>query len=52
MGMLFIPMFIVGIVLIVKNPELLRKRLKSKEKETEQKSVILLGSLIFLYLVL
>jgi protein-S-isoprenylcysteine O-methyltransferase Ste14 len=48
MGILFIPMFIVGIVLMVKNPELLRKRLNSKEKETEQKSVILIGSLMFI----
>lgn len=48
MGILFIPMFIVGIVLMVKNPELLRKRLNSKEKETEQKSVILIGNLMFI----
>ncbi|MCC6148305.1 MAG: isoprenylcysteine carboxylmethyltransferase family protein [Anaerolineaceae bacterium] len=47
MGILFIPMLIIGIVLALKNPELLRKRLNSKEKETEQKSVVLFGSLIF-----
>ncbi|MFA7075583.1 MAG: isoprenylcysteine carboxylmethyltransferase family protein [Candidatus Izemoplasmatales bacterium] len=47
-GILFIPMFIIGAVLMFKNPELLRKRLNSKEKETEQKNVILFGSLIFL----
>ena len=48
MVILFIPMFIVGMILMVTNPELLRKRLKSKEKETEQKSVILLGGLMFI----
>lgn len=48
MGILFIPMFIAGIVLMVKNPELLQKRLNAKEKETEQKTVILLSGLMFL----
>lgn len=47
-GILFIPMFITGIILMVKNPDLLRKRLYSKEKETEQKSVILFGDLMFI----
>ena len=48
MGLLFIPMFFAGIILCFKNPELLRKRLNSKEKEREQKQVILLSSLMFL----
>lgn len=47
-GILFIPMFIAGIVLMVKNPELLRKRLNVKEKEAEQKSVILFSGLMFI----
>lgn len=47
-GLLFIPMLIVGILLAIKNPELLRKRLNSKEKETEQKNVLLLGGLMFI----
>ena len=47
-GSLFIPMFIVGIVLAIKNPELLRKRLNAKEKESKQKSVILFGALMFI----
>jgi len=47
-GVLFIPMIIVGFVLMIKNPELLRKRLNMKEKEAEQKSVILLSSLMFI----
>jgi protein-S-isoprenylcysteine O-methyltransferase Ste14 len=48
MGLLFIPMFIAGIVLMIKNPELLRKRLNAKEKEGEQKEVLLLSGLMFL----
>ncbi len=48
MGILFIPMLIAGIVLIIKNPELLRKRLNSKEKEIEQKSIIIFGGLMFI----
>ena len=48
MGILFIPMFIAGIILMIKNPELLRKRLNSKEKESEQKNVIALSGLMFL----
>jgi len=47
-GILFIPMFIVGIILMFRDPELLRKRLKVKEKETEQKSVIISGGLMFI----
>ena len=47
-GLLFIPMFIAGIVMMIKKPELLRKRLNSKEKEKEQKQVILLSGLMFL----
>ena len=48
MGLLFIPMFFAGIVLMVKNPELLKKRLNAKEKESEQKHVILLSGIMFL----
>ena len=47
-GLLFIPMFIAGIILMIKNPELLRKRLNAKEKENEQKEVILFSGLMFL----
>ncbi|MDI9483317.1 MAG: isoprenylcysteine carboxylmethyltransferase family protein [Bacillota bacterium] len=46
-GALCVPMLIVGIVLMIRNPELLRKRLNAKEKEAEQKSVILFGGLMF-----
>lgn len=48
MGLLFIPMFIAGIVLMIKNPELLAKRLNAKEKENEQKQVVVLSGLMFL----
>ena len=48
MGSLFVPMFIAGIVLMIKNPELLRKRLNAKEKESEQKQVILFSAVMFL----
>lgn len=48
MGVLFIPMFLAGIVLMFKDPELLKRRLNSKEKENEQKFVILLSGLMFL----
>ncbi|NLL90797.1 MAG: isoprenylcysteine carboxylmethyltransferase family protein [Ruminococcaceae bacterium] len=47
-AVLFIPMLITGIVLAVKNPELLRRRLNAKEKETEQKSVVFLSALMFI----
>ncbi len=47
-GLLFIPMFIAGIVLIKKNPELLKKRLNTKEKESEQKLVLIFSALMFI----
>ena len=48
MGLLFIPMFIAGIVMMVKSPDLLKKRLNAKEKENEQKQVIAFSGLMFL----
>ena len=47
MGILFAPMGLVGIVLALKNPELLRKRLDAKEKQEEQGLVIKLSGLMF-----
>ena len=47
MGVLFIPMFIAGLILLLKSPNLLSKRLNVKEKETEQKQVIGLSLLMF-----
>ena len=48
MGILFVPMFVVGLVMMVKNPELLKKRLNAKEKEKEQNLVVKLSGLMFL----
>ncbi len=49
MGLLFIPMFIAGIVLMIKNPELLKKRLNVKEKQGNQKQVILFSAVMFVF---
>ena len=47
-GLLFIPMFILGVVLLIKAPDLLEKRLNDKEKEDDQKLVVALSLLMFL----
>ncbi len=46
-ALLFIPMLIMGIVLFIKAPALLEKRLNNKEKEKAQQGVIALSGLIF-----
>ena len=48
MGILFIPMFCAGLVMMAKNPELLRKRLNAKEEEKAQKTVVKLSGLLFI----
>ena len=48
MGILFIPMLIAGLIMMDKNPELLRKRLNAKEEEAEQKTVVTLSGLLFI----
>ena len=48
MGILFVPMFVAGLVMLAKNPELLRKRLNAKEQEAEQKTVVKLSGLLFI----
>ena len=48
MGILFVPMFAAGIVMMLVNPSLLRKRLEVKEKEKDQSLVIKLSGLMFL----
>ena len=48
MAVLFIPMFLAGIVMMIKNPGLLKKRLDAKEKEKEQQAVIKLSGVMFL----
>lgn len=47
-SLLFIPMFFLGIVLLVKAPHLLEKRLNTKEKEGTQKKVVALSGFLFL----
>lgn len=47
MGILFIPMFSAGIVLMFKNPELLKKRLNAKEQQTKQSLIIKFSGLMF-----
>lgn len=48
MGILFIPMFLAGIVMMVKNPGLLEKRLNAKEKQQDQSMVVKLSGLMFI----
>ena len=48
MGVLFVPMFGAGLVMMAKNPELLKKRLNAKEKEREQSLVVKLSGLMFI----
>ena len=48
MGILFVPMFIAGLIMLWKNPELLQKRLNAKEQEAEQKTVVKLSGLLFI----
>lgn len=47
-GILFIPMFIAGLIMMKKSPDLLQKRLNAKEEQSEQKAVIALSGLMFL----
>ena len=48
MGVLFVPMFLAGLVMLAKDPNLLRSRLDAKEKEKEQSLVVKLSGLMFL----
>ena len=47
-GILFVPMFVAGLVMMARNPDLLRKRLNAKEQEAEQKTVVKLSGLLFI----
>lgn len=47
-ALLFIPMFILGVVLLLKAPDLLKKRLQSKDKENTQKGVVAFSALVFI----
>ena len=48
MGILFVPMFFAGIVMMLKNPALLESRLNAKETQREQSTVVKLSGLMFL----
>ena len=48
MGILFVPMFIAGIIMMIKNPNLLRARLDAKEKKKDQDIIIKLSGLMFI----
>ena len=48
MGILFIPMLIAGIIMLLRSPELLKKRLNSKETTQEQSAIVKLIGLMFL----
>lgn len=48
LAVLFVPMVLAGFVLMVKNPRLLESRLKAKEAQSEQRTVIRLSGLMFL----
>ena len=48
MGILFIPMFCAGLIMMKKSPALLRKRLDAKEEQSEQQAVLALSGLMFL----
>ena len=48
MAILFVPMFIAGVIMMVKNPSLLEKRLNAKEKEKDQDYVVKLSGIMFL----
>ncbi len=48
LGILFVPMFIAGLVMLRFSPELLRKRLQAREEEMEQRLVLALSALMFL----
>lgn len=48
MFLLFVPMLIAGVVMMIKNPSLLEKRLDAKEKQREQDIVVKLSGLMFI----
>ena len=48
MAVLFVPMLIAGVVMALRSPQLLRKRLNAKEKESGQKSVVAMSGIMFI----
>ena len=47
-AVLFVPMLIAGVVMALRSPELLKKRLNAKEKEDEQKSIVAMSGIMFI----
>ena len=47
-GLLFVPIMLAGIVMLLRSPELLKKRLDGKEKQGKQKGVVALSGLMFI----
>ena len=48
-ALLFIPMFIAGIIIFIKSPELLKRRLNAKEEENQQKIMVFISGIMFLF---
>ncbi len=48
LGILFVPMFFAGLIMLVKNPELLKRRLNAKEETKNQSAIVKLSGLMFL----
>lgn len=48
MGALFVPMVIAGFVLLFNAPDLLKKRLNAKEKQSEQRGVVAASGVLFI----
>lgn len=48
MGILFVPMFLAGIIMLFKSPTLLKSRLDAKEKQKKQSTVLKLSALMFI----
>ena len=48
MGILFVPMFVAGVIMMAKAPNLLRERLDAREAEAEQRGVLALSAFMFL----
>jgi protein-S-isoprenylcysteine O-methyltransferase Ste14 len=47
MGVLFVPMFVAGLVMMARAPDLLRSRLDAREEQAEQRAVVALSGLMF-----
>ncbi len=47
MAILFVPMFVAGLVMLANAPDLLRKRLDAREDEAEQRTVVALSAVMF-----